>query len=170
MVDNNYIVHRLRDGKNVKIVFMSHNAYWTQLLKLDDIYENCSVDVFGGGTEYIRTSCLSNHVLDDCDFIILYSLDFYSSDELDYMKQIASKISSEKNKRVSIGYSYVIPIEQRTNRNICDEIKLVSIKDGNEYETTNYAPTYFNSPMQLVNMVVKTHDDLEMQKQKIKEL
>lgn len=79
------------------------------------------------------------------------------------MKEIALKISECKNKRVSIGYSYVSPMENRKEKDIFDEIKIVSFKDFIEYEET-IDGCLFVTPSDLIDKVLKTHDELEQRK------
>lgn len=155
----NYLLNQLEKGdRNFKILFMSHNTYWAYLQELDMVYDNCSADVFGRGTAYIRHRENLNSA--DYDFIFYYSSTFYEDDELEEMKKIAFRIAENKNKRVSIGYSYVIPMEDRKDKDVFKEIKIVSFKDSIEYEETREGFQYFTHS-DLIDMVLITHDKLE---------
>lgn len=129
-----YLYDRLDNGIDIKIIFMSHNAYWPELQILSRSYNNCKIDIFGSGPDYISLS--RDYILENCDLIIFYSSIFFDKCELDKMKQIAFEISQKKEKCVSVGYSSVIPLEKRKDKNIEDEVKVISIKNSNEYEET----------------------------------
>ncbi len=155
--EKSYLIRQLEKGdRKLKILFMSHNAYWSYLQGLDMRYDNCSADVTGRGTAYIG---LRNINTDDDDLILYYSSTFYEDDELQKMSEIASAIAKNKNKRVSIGYSYVIPMEDRKNKDISKEIKIVSFKGSNVYEETVNGFEFF-SCSDLIDMTLVAHDKL----------
>lgn len=156
--NTNYLIEQLeKKDRNLKILFMSHNAYWSYLQGIDMRYENCSTDVIGRGTAYIG---LCNVDLKDYDLIIYYSSTFYEEDELEEIKKIATQISSNANKRVTIGYSYIIPMEERKDEQVTDEIKIVSIKKSNKHEENIETFVYFNN-VDLINITLIKHDELE---------
>lgn len=115
------------DGTDIKIIFMSHNAYWPELQILNERYDNCKIDIFGSGPVYI--SLRRDYILEDCDLILFYSSRFFDEYELNQIKQIAYEISQNKAKRVSIGYSYVIPLEEREDKDITNEVRVISFKN-----------------------------------------
>lgn len=152
-----YLIRQLEKGdRKLKILFMSHNAYWPYLQYLDMQYENCSADVTGRGTAYIG---LRNLETNDDDLIIYYSSTFYEKDEWNEMCKIASGIAKNKNKRVSIGYSYIIPEEDRKNKDIAQKIKIVSFDDSNVYKQTVDGFQFFNHS-DLIDMTLMAHDEL----------
>lgn len=158
-INRNYLIEQLENkDKNLKILFMSHNAYWSYLQNIDMDYENCIADVIGRGTAYIG---LCNVELKDYDLIIYYSSTFYEEDELEEMKKIAMQISKNANKRVTIGYSYIIPIEERKDKQIPDEIKIVSIKESNEHEENIETSPLFDK-VDLINMTLMKNNELEL--------
>lgn len=73
-LDENYLLKRLKDGIDIKIVFMSHNSYWHYLQHLDKSYGNYHINTFGGSTDYIKLR--GNNIIDDCDFILFFSSGF----------------------------------------------------------------------------------------------
>lgn len=70
-------------------------------------------------------------------------------------------MSEENNKRVSMGYVYFLPIDKRSDSNICSEIKIVSFKNGETDGETIPISSY--DLLTLVDMIVKTHNELENQ-------
>ena len=66
---------------------------------------------------------------------------------------------------MSIGYSYVVPIEERKHIDISEGIKFISFSNGEEYEETCFDTELFTI-IDLVNLVVKSHDELDKQKVK----
>lgn len=160
-VTENYLVKRLECGINTKILLFSHNSLWHYLQQFIGKYENFKIDVFGSRVGYMKIH--NEYVLDDCDFIIFDSLDYYDEDELNELKDIALKVSDDTNKRVSIGYSYIVPMEERKNKDISEEIKIISFSDCDEYEETIFRMSE-STILDLTELVVITHDELENQK------
>lgn len=158
-LDDNNFIKRLQEGMNTRLILMTHNAYWCQLQKFEKIYNNFKVDVFGSGTAYARMR--KEDVPKDCDFIILDGSDFYRDNEYIEIKKMAIKISEENNKRVSIGYVYIIPIDKRLDSNMHSEIKIASFKNGDTVEET--IPISNHNLLILADMIVKTHKTLENQ-------
>lgn len=78
---------------------------------------------------------------------------------------MAFEVSNNNNKRVSIGYSYMIPIDERIDDRL-QKIKIVSFKNNDKREETTYGYPYF-TPLNLANTVVKKHNELETSKIKI---
>ena len=55
---DNYLISKLEEGKRLNIVLFSYNAYWPEIQKLDNHFENCNVVVFGGDTSYIKSASI----------------------------------------------------------------------------------------------------------------
>lgn len=158
-LEDNHLIKRLEEGKNTQVMLVAHNAYWCQLEKFKRRYNNFKICVFGSGTAYARMR--KNDIPKDCDFIILDGSDLYRDDEFCETKKMAMRMSEESNKRVSMGYVYVIPMDKRSNPNICSEIKIASFKNGDFYEETIPVSSY--DLLILADMIVKTHNELENQ-------
>lgn len=152
---NNYLTDELSNGRKIKIMLMSHNSYWYYLLKLDREYEDCFVEVSADSTIFLKNR--RYNILNDCDLILFFSSKEYSSYEFETMKKIAQRISEEKERRVTIGYSYILPIEQRKNSR---EIKISSYKNDTESEEiiNNICIT---DPEILAGITLEKHDDFE---------
>ncbi len=163
-LEMSYIRNQLESGREIKVLFMSHNSYWPELQQLSSRYKNCHVEICGDGLLYLKQK--KSEEIENCDFILFYSSHFYSENDLNGMKEIAFRISQSQNKRVSIGYSYVIPKSERIDPNTSDKVKLISFKDGIEFEETTDGFPYF-SPLDLAEMTVVMHDELEQQKIKL---
>lgn len=161
--NENYLKNRLESGKDTCMLSFSHNACWPYLQQFESRYGNCKIDIFGDGPSYLQMR--ANYQLNDYDFIIFYSSHYFDDEELNQIKEMAFTISQDKNKRVSIGYSYVIPIEERKHIDISEGIKFISFSNGEEYEETCFDTELFTI-IDLVNLVVKSHDELDKQKVK----
>lgn len=162
---DNYLIGKLEEGKNLNIVLLSHNAYWPEIQKLGNHFENCNVVVFGGSTSYMKSADIQRlNQIDNCDLIIFYSSGFYNEGELTELKDLAFRISNDKNKRVSIGYSYCIPVEQRLHEGISEQIKIVSFKNGEESIEDAYPTPYFTA-YDLAELTLATADNYDIGKQ-----
>lgn len=96
----------------------------------------------------------------DYDLILFYSSEGYKANELLYLKNIAHQISNDNSKRVTIGYSYILPKDKRIYENIPEEIKLISFKDSSELEEITYGIEYFNI-LDLTTLALTKHNELE---------
>lgn len=155
-----YLFNRLDTGQHLHIIFMSHNAYWANAEILSDHYDNCKVQVFGEGTAYLEMAKFSKwyEPIDDCDLIILRGTN-YEESELVKMKSLAHEISKEKNKPITIGYSYL----NHDHKPICFDreyiIKLIKISNEDEIENTiNIIDMH---PFDLINAALIMHDHQE---------
>lgn len=161
MKNENYLVNELDKGRNIKIMFVSHNAYWSNLTIINNRYKNCKVDISGECTFFGW-----NRQLDNYDLIFFYSSSFFDEEDLKKLEQIASKISEEENKRVTVGYSYIIPIDKRKVENMSEEIKIVSFKNSIKNEEDIPIDRYSSTPLILAELLLKTADELDNQKTK----
>ena len=92
---DNYLINKLIDGNNLNIVLLSHNAYWPEIQKLDNHFENCNVVVFGNSTSYIKLADIQRrNKIGNSDLIIFYSSEFYNEKELAELKD--RDVSDEK--------------------------------------------------------------------------
>lgn len=144
---------------NIKMLYLSHSNMWECLEKIKEDNDNVSIDFYKGSTYYIK----NKNQYEDCDFIIFYSSFGYADFEEHELKELGSRISNQKGKRVSVGYSYVIPKEQRTDLLKNLEVKIYSFKEESEYEDTISAPEYF-TPIDLMKLVISIHSELENSK------
>ena len=157
---DNQFIKRLEEGIDTSVMLMAHNAYWSQFIKLERKYDNFHAYIFGRGTAY--TLWRKEDIPKNCDFILLDSSDYFSKDEMNKTLKIAKKISEENHKRVTIGYIYFIPIEERTDPNIYSKIKIISLKNGVEDEETISIEEGDNLIF-LASIVVEKHTALENQ-------
>lgn len=164
IVDRNYLINQLNDGRTIDCLFMMHNSYQSRFLILNKRYENAKFECIGGSTGYLKIRCKSGYIIQNHDFIILYGDDEYRDYEFNEMKELAKKISNGNNKRVSIGYSYFIPLEKRIN-GLSEEVKFASYKDNDEYEEI-LLPSELNDANDLASLIIQNHDILESQKVK----
>lgn len=160
-----YLIRKLEEGKNLDIIILSHNACWPEIQNLDNHFENCNVMFFGETTSDLKLA--NNQQIENCDLIILYSSETYNEAELIDLKNIAYKISNDKNKRVSIGYSYYIPVEQRPYENISKQIKIVSFKNAEEVIEDTYPTPYFTA-YDLIELTLATADNYDIGSTKVK--
>ncbi len=157
----NYLVNELEKGRKLNIMFISHNAYWFNLQQLEKRYENCKVDISG----CCAFKTWNKDKGENSDLIFYYSSGYFDRDDLDYLEQKASTISKRENKRVSLGYSYIIPIEERTDENISEEMKIISYKEDIRDEITVNIDSLSN-PLSLAEIILQTCDELDNQKTK----
>lgn len=139
---SNYLIKQLDKGRHVKIIYMSHNAYWTYLQHLDLEYENCNADIYG------KSTCYIHHEAKDVDLLVLYSSKFYEEDEMEKMQEIA--LINSAIKPISVGYSYLCGNNGR-------EIKIVCYSNGKrEYEVT--LSGWEHNHQDLIDVTFETHD------------
>lgn len=161
---DNYLLDNLKNERQLNIILLSHNAYWAAIMKISNKFKNFIVQNFGCGTSYIRMYSSPKYgQINDCDLITFYSSKFYNENELIELKKIASKISSEKEKRVSIGYSYYTLADNGKSE---EYISIVSINDNVETNDTMQAPSFF-SAYDLINLTLIKHDDYALNQKKI---
>lgn len=160
-----YLISQLEEGRSLNIILVSHNAYWSAIEKLDNHFENCNITVFGGSTYYIKTANIEKrNKIENCDCIIFYSSEFYSEEEFIELKEIAFRISNDKNKRVSVGYLYNLPPEQRPCNGILDQIKISSFKNQEETIEETYPSSPYFTPWDLIELTLATADDYDRMK------
>ena len=157
-MNKDYLITKLENGNSLNIVVLSHNSYWPEIQKLGNHFKNCNVMCFGNSTFYIKLADIKRqNEIENCDLIIFYSSEFYNEEELIELKNIAFKISNDKNKRVSIGYSYLIPMEQRPYDNISGQIEISSFKNSTETIEKMHSMPYFTA-YDLVELTLATTD------------
>ena len=159
--EDSYFINRLEEGKYTSLMLMAHNAYWCQLERFQKLFSNFKLSIFGSGTSYARMR--KNDIPKDADFILLDTGDFYSEYEYFFAKDLAKNISNKKNKRVTFGYLYVIPEEDRIDKGMSCEFKITSIKN-NDIDEENISIASHGGLLELADMIVKTHECLENQK------
>ncbi len=169
---NSYLINKLEDGNNLNIVLLSHNTYWPEIQKIDNNFENCNVVVLGSSTSYIKLADIqSRNQIENSDLIIFYSSEYYNEQELAELEDIAFRISTDKNKRVSIGYLYCLPIEQRPHASISKQIQIISFKNEEEVIETTYPTPYFStSDLTALTLVVADNYDIIKQQKLEKKL
>lgn len=165
MKSKNYLFEELDKGRSLSVLLLSHNAYWPDLQRIEPHYKNFNLTFTGGSILYLEMT--RRPIKYDFDLILFFGNSFYEEKELLKLKEIAFDISEKEDKRVTIGYSYIIPKEERQYKEISEEVKLVSFKDSKEIEETTYGIEYFN-PQCLAQMTLVTHDNLDKQKTFIK--
>ena len=164
-IDRDYLINQLESGRTIDCLYMMHNAYQSRFSVLNKRYDNSKFECIGSSVSYLKVRCRTGYVIQNHDFIMLYGDTRYRDYEFNEMKNIAKKISEENNKRVSVGYSYIIPADERKQNGISEEIKFVSFNDGDEYEEI-LQPSTYHDPIELASLVIQKHDLLENQKVK----
>ena len=141
VVDTNYLINELERGKDVKVLCMCPNICWSALEKIRRRYANFHIDMVENNISDIKAR--KNFILDDYDYIIFYSLDFFNPSEFEEMKELAFE-KSNSGKKVSLGYSYMIPMQERKDKDISEEFRIMSFKNGTEYEEKSMAFPFFD--------------------------
>lgn len=155
--DNDFM-KELEKGRNIHICFMSHNAYWGPLWSINQNSRNCQIDTFDESTSDLPVCRKTNN---DYDLILLFSSSFYREDELSHLKKMANEISKMQNKRVTVGYSHVIPMEKRVHLGVSGEIKIISVKEDNVYQETIPTMDNYFTQIDFLNRMEAKHDELE---------
>lgn len=159
MENENYIINELEKGRNLKILFISHNAYLFNLQELGK-FENCKVEV--SGCYAFRTWSKKN--IEDADLIFYYSSDYFNMADLEYLEGKISKISEREKKRVSLGYSYMIPVGERIAKNLNEKMKIISYNNGVRDEIITDVDDAYKAPLNLTEIILKFADELDNQK------
>ena len=68
-----YFLEELEKGRDLKVMFISHNAYWSDLRKFANRYPNFKIETHGECGLY---HCKQN--LDNYDIVFYYSSGFYN--------------------------------------------------------------------------------------------
>lgn len=161
----NYLIKKLEDGNNLDIIVLANNEYWPEIQEVTNHFKNLSISFFEDFTSYIKTKETQTHnQMGNNDLIIFYSSDGYNEQKLLELKDIAFRISNYKNKRVSIGYLYYIPVEQRPCESISKQIEIASFKNGEEIIEKTYPTPYFTA-LDLAELTLATIDNYDIDRQ-----
>ncbi len=94
----------------------------------------------------------------DTDVIIYFSPLEYNEDKMIKIKELASKMSDENNKKVSLGYSYIIPTSKRESCNCGIGIQIGTFEDKSQvFMTSNGWKTYCQ--LDLIESTLSKHNE-----------
>ncbi|MCM1370972.1 MAG: hypothetical protein NC181_03680 [Clostridium sp.] len=164
----NYFIKQLENGKNLKVCFMVHNAYWCYLEKINKHYPNCKIDVYGSSMHYF-TSRNKDFNLEknyNYDLIIVDAASLQEIEELYRMEIMASKISYNNQKDVTIGYVYFLPPEERVNE-VSRNFIVETFKNGEKNSVDNISIPN-DTVYDLLNITLKKHEEIDKTKKYIK--
>lgn len=153
MKDGN-LIYQLENGRKLDILLISERKYFMNLIGLHKIYPNLNVRVLE------KIDNIENKLgeMDNIDIIINYSSEKENLADLSKLEELALKCSSENNKRVTIGYSYI----DYYNFGL-DNIIFTSYKEKvdviKQFEIDN---DY--TPYDLLQIILNEHDNLEKSK------
>lgn len=154
----NYLIEELENNRKLNILFLSHNSYWEDLQSLDKRFSNLNVHAYGESVDYLFFSQRKEPFTEDVDLIILYTLDFFSEEELDKLKDLAFDIAYKKDKRVSLGYSYRLSKGEKSyGSSAFFGVKVISYTKKSEREE-NMNGTEDFSPQDLASITLATED------------
>lgn len=161
---NGYLISQLKDGRNLDITLLSHNSEWTRVELLQRHYKNCNVKIFGSDTSYLIMARAWNNEkykkVADSDLIVFYSPRFFDENEINYLKNLALAISNIKNKRVTIGYQYLIKEQDKVR----DQVQIISFKEDEVLSQITYSEHY--GAYYLTEMTLVSHDSYELENSK----
>lgn len=155
MKNENYIVNELEKGRNLKILFISHNAYGFDLQQLEK-FENCKIEI----SSCYAFKTLRKDKVEDFDLIFYYSSDYFDVDDLKYLDDKISKISQREQKRVTLGYTYRIPSEEMIDKDLSEKMKIISYNNDVKDEITTNIDAYTN-PLNLAEMILRVSDEFD---------
>ena len=163
-VEDDYLINELKRGRYINVGLLCHNAYWYDITKLHKYYENFNVAFTADSIVHINDIVLKE--FENSDLIIFDSSNYYDERQITELKTIAIDISNKKSKRVTIGYSSLIPVEQKTKKNQLIQIKIVSFKDGQEI-TEEVTIEDFITTHELIDLTLNIADNYENNKQSL---
>ena len=149
---NNYLLEKLKSGKELKIVLISHDFDRINFMMCKSRYNNLKVEYINDNISCIEDK-YNKEKFKDCDIILCISIKDYDKKVCEKLKYIASEMS--KDKRVSIGYSVY------TKNDIM--INIFCFEGENEYNEVIERPPRFSSLI-LADMVLSKHDEIEFEK------
>lgn len=162
--ENSPFIQRLESGAETRMLLLSHSSMRTELLICENRYENFELETFGSSTVSIDMRLRDKgYTLPDVDFIVFYSSTFYDSDELEYLKKLAKQYSIDGEKRVTVGYSFVVPKEKRSSKDITDAISIYSVKNGGEDggALLDAPESMYFTTLALTDIVTEFHETFE---------
>ena len=163
-VEDDYLINELKKGRHINVGLLCHNAYWFDITKLHKYYENFNVAFTADSIVHINDRILKE--FENSDLIIFDSSHYYDERQIAKLKDIAIDISNKKSKRVTIGYSSFIPVEQKTNKNQLLQIKIISFKDGHEITEEVTFEDYITTH-ELIELTLNMADNYENNKQSL---
>lgn len=153
-----YLISKLDSGEELKFVVLSHNAYWSSLQALREYYKNLKFRLFGGSYYDLEMFKVMPNELGDYDYILFFSSLGYDENEILNLKKLANEISTNEDKRVTIGYSYTMESNKR-HEDVMDEVLLCSIKNGQVYEDIQPCSSMYSWNIRdLAGVTLKFHE------------
>ena len=164
---DNYFINELQDkNKSLNILWMSYESYTENVRYINNMYNNCNIDIYGDSIFYAKNKLDCNIYEQDYDLIMFYSSILFRNDELEMIEEIAKSISIYRNKKVTIGYSYIVPKEERKNCNYSDEIKIVSFYNYNRTEENIGFKNKFFNTINLMDVTLEKHNSTNIKTKK----
>lgn len=134
MEEYNYLIEQIENGRELNVVVMTHNSRWEYLKMLQRRHCNFKVEICGSHTNHLLRR--KDFDVDSCDLIVLDTSSYFDNDEWQLIQNIAFRASEEKSKRVTVGYSYMIPMEERQNIKFSRKINISTFFDSSVVETS----------------------------------
>ncbi len=154
------------ENGNINVCCMAHNAHWAPLEIMSKNTPNLNIDIYGDSPNYLlMRNFYEYHYKDyqewgeanDYDLIILDSSYPYTKEILDILENLALTMSKNNNKRVTIAYQYVVPIEEKTKD--CDSMVIIeSCNDELDYyENINIEKALYFTNIDLLELTLEKH-------------
>lgn len=149
-----YYEKLLESGVKLSSCVMSHNAYWSYFMGLQERYPDVCINTFGGSISYLN-SAIRNYPNDYCydkyDLFLLASSDLFDEDHLEKLEKIAIKMS-ENNKRITVGYSYIVENQG------CSSYNLKSYLNGiKDFKKEGQLERYAIDSIQMIDLMAEVH-------------
>lgn len=156
MVEN-YYLNLLESGEKLNACIMSHNAYWSYFMSLNERYPDVSIHTFpshvSGFTSRVHRYP-DEYSYDTYDLFVLAASDCYSEYPLKELRAIAEEVS--KKKRVTIGYAYVVKNQGHSSYIV------ESYNNGEmDYSDKGDLEKFVYDSVQMVDIMSKAHKKLE---------
>ena len=156
----NYLINELNNNRKINLLVIAHNAYCSMHQVASNEYSNYMVDTLPLGLVSYTPSRVKYY--NQYDLLLYYSSTFYEDEELDEIKEFAEKLSINNHKRVVVGYYYIIPKEERVEKDIDFSVDIISYDKG-KIEKDLHFDVQELSTLAFTGFVLNKHDEINIE-------
>jgi len=156
-----YLKERTQKEEKLKVIYASHNAYWSTIKRLARQDENLECETIGLGLNYLDRLNITN-----VDLIIYYGSELYEDHILESLLSLAINESSKYQKSVTLSYSFLIPKHERLDDNIKEQMHTIVVRNG---EQATSQDTFYSdlTPTNILEETIKIHDELSLSEKRV---